>query len=39
MASLWSVVIQGSDTSGYDEYIEGVEPDEVTSLETPIDEV
>lgn len=31
--------IQGGDTSGYDEYIEGVEADETTSLETPIDEV
>lgn len=31
--------LQTSDTVGYDEYVEGVEPDETTSLETPIKEV
>lgn len=30
---------QTTDTEGYDEYVEGVEPDETTSLETPIKEV
>lgn len=30
---------KGSDVSGYDEYIEGVEPDEATSLDKPISEV
>ena len=30
---------QTNDTEGYDEYVEGVEPDETTSLETPIKEV
>lgn len=31
--------MQGSDTAGYDEYVEGVEPDETSSLETPLKEV
>ena len=35
----WSTFLQTSDTVGYDEYVEGVEPDETTSLETPIKEV
>lgn len=30
---------QTTDTEGYDEYVEGVEPDETSSLETPIKEV
>lgn len=30
---------EGSDTSGYDEYVEGVEADETASLETPLTEV
>lgn len=30
---------QGSDTAGYDEYVEGVEADETASLETPLKEV
>ena len=30
---------QGSDTVGYDEYVEGVEADETASLETPLKEV
>ena len=30
---------EGSDTSGYDEYVEGVEADETSSLETPLSEV
>ena len=34
-----SPFFQGSDVSGYDEYIEGVEPDEATSLDKPISEV
>ena len=32
-------VSQTSDTVGYDDYVEGVEADEVTSLETPLSEV
>ena len=32
-------MLQSSDTSGYDEYVEGVEPDETASLETHIAEV
>ena len=32
-------MVQTSDTAGYDEYVEGVEADEVTSLETPLPEV
>ena len=35
----WGIFLQTSDTVGYDEYVEGVEPDETTSLETPIKEV
>lgn len=31
--------LQTNDTEGYDEYVEGVEPDETSSLETPIKEV
>lgn len=30
---------QGSDTTGYDEYVEGVEPDETSSVDTPLQEV
>ena len=30
---------QSSDTAGYDEYVEGVEPEETASLETHIAEV
>ena len=30
---------QSSDTTGYDEYVEGVEPEETMSLETHIGEV
>lgn len=31
--------VQSRDTAGYDEYVEGVEPDETASLETFIGEV
>ncbi len=31
--------MQGSDTAGYDEYVEGVEADETSSLQTPLKEV
>lgn len=34
-----SLAIQSGDTTGYDDYVEGVEPDETTSLETHIAEV
>ena len=43
MSFIWKrfayVGLQGSDTAGYDEYIEGVEPDETASLDAPIKEV
>jgi len=30
---------QSSDVAGYDEYVEGVEAEETTSLDTPLQEV
>ena len=35
----WPPPAQSSDTAGYDEYVEGVEPEETASLETHIAEV